>query len=168
MRYFLFLLCVLTGSSHASNVSELNVFLNKHFEQAPQSNTLWLKPNLKQRVEGILGHPYQGLRVKYWQLGTKSAWILDEIGKEQPITTGIIIEKGKISTVEVLVYRESRGGEVQQNFFTRQFVGATLLTNNKLSQRVDGITGATMSVAAMQKMAKIALLFDSEKETVIP
>ena len=50
--------------------------------------------------------------MRYWQSGSRTAWVLDEIGKEQPITTGIIVENGKILSVDVLAYRESRGAEV--------------------------------------------------------
>ena len=73
------------------------------------------------------------------------------------------IENNQIVAVDVLVYRESRGGEVQQNFFTKQFQGLTLDKNDKLSKKIDGITGATLSVWALQKVARLALMFDSQK-----
>jgi len=147
-----------------NSASALAIFLKNNFnQQSPQAQTLWLKPALKKRMEQILNHPYQGLRVHYWQSGQRSAWVLDEIGKEQPITTGIIIEDGKIIQLEVLAYRESRGGEVQQRFFTKQFQRAALTTDDKLTQKIDGITGATLSVWALQKMARVALLLDAEK-----
>lgn len=141
----------------------LTTFLQKNFKQPPQSATLWLKPALKQRAEQILQHPYQGMRIKYWQAGNRTAWIIDEIGKEQPITTGVVIDDGKIVAVDVLTYRESRGGEVQQSFFTRQFQGANLTADDGLNKKIDGITGATLSVAALQKTARLALLFDAAK-----
>lgn len=148
----------------ADDTGVLDAFLARSFgKQTPQTATLWLKPALKQRAEQILQHPYQGMRLKYWQAGSRSAWVLDEIGKEQPITTGVVIDSGKIVAVEVLAYRESRGGEVQQNFFTRQFQGAILGKDDALSKRIDGITGATLSVNAMQKIARIALLLDAAR-----
>jgi hypothetical protein len=146
--------------------SPLDDFLEKKQLQAVQPKTLWLNQALKKRAEAILDHPYQGLRVRYWQSGQRTVWILDEIGKEQPITTGIIIENGKILSVDVLAYRESRGAEVQQLFFTRQFQGLTLMSTDKLSKKIDGITGATLSVWALQKVARLALMFDAEKEKV--
>jgi hypothetical protein len=146
--------------------SPLDDFLEKKQLQAVQPKTLWLNQALKKRAEAILDHPYQGLRVRYWQSGQRTVWILDEIGKEQPITTGIIIENGKILSVDVLAYRESRGAEVQQLFFTRQFQGLTLMSTDKLSKKIDGITGATLSVWALQKVARLALMFDAEKENV--
>jgi hypothetical protein len=145
--------------------SAADLFLKQYLNQsqAAQTKMLWLNPVLKQRSAAILGHAYQGLRVRYWQEGARTAWILDEIGKEQPITTGIIVENNKIVAMQVLAYRESRGGEVQQDFFTKQFKEASLTENDKLNKKIDGITGATLSVWALQKMARLALLFDAHK-----
>lgn len=131
--------------------------------QVAKAQTLWLTPALKQRAATILGHEYSGLRVRYWQAGKRSAWILDEIGKEQPITVGIIVQDAAVAGLQVLAYRESRGGEVQQAFFTRQFQGAVLQAGDRLSKPIDGITGATLSVAALQKLARLALLFDTQR-----
>ena len=156
--------CMLTSYSFAN--SPLDDFLQKKLLQPVESKTLWLNHALKKRAETILDHPYQGLRVRYWQSGSRTAWVLDEIGKEQPITTGIIVENGKILSVDVLAYRESRGAEVQQSFFTRQFQGVSLTSNDKLSKKIDGITGATLSVWALQKVARLALIFDAEKENL--
>jgi hypothetical protein len=60
--------------------------------------------------------------------------------------------------VQVLVFRESRGWEIRHDFFTRQFANLWLKQNHRLSDRVDNITGATMSVKAMTRMARAALL----------
>lgn len=139
-----------------------DAFLKQHLNQ-PQAKVLWLNQTLKQRSAIILGHSYQGLRVRYWQSGARTAWILDEVGKEQPITTGIIVENNKIVTMQVLAYRESRGGEVQQDFFTKQFKEVGLTQEDKLNKKIDGITGATLSVWALQKMARLALFFDTQK-----
>lgn len=55
---------------------------------------------------------------------------------------------------------------MQQSFFTRQFQGVSLTSNDKLSKKIDGITGATLSVWALQKVARLALMFDAEKENL--
>lgn len=163
LRFFYVILgCMLTSYSFAN--IPLDDFLQKKMLQPVEPKILWLNQTLKKRAETILDHPYHGLRVRYWQSGSRTAWVLDEIGKEQPITTGIIVENGKILSVDVLAYRESRGAEVQQSFFTRQFQGVSLTSNDKLSKKIDGITGATLSVWALQKVARLALMFDAEKE----
>ena len=61
----------------------------------------------------------------------------------------------------VLVYRESRGGEVRYPSFLKQLVGVALVGEQQLSARVDNIAGATLSVNAMSRMARLALYFDS-------
>ncbi|MDO8417493.1 MAG: FMN-binding protein [Agitococcus sp.] len=166
MLRFLYVLFGFMLTSYSFANSPLDDFLQKKLLQPVEPKILWLNQTLKKRAETILDHPYQGLRVRYWQSGSRTAWVLDEIGKEQPITTGIIVENGKILSVDVLVYRESRGAEVQQSFFTRQFQGVSLTSNDKLSKKIDGITGATLSVWALQKVARLALMFDAEKEHV--
>lgn len=127
-----------------------------------EAKMLWLTPPLKQRAEKILGHGYDGLRVKYWRSGNRTAWILDEIGKEQPITIGVVVADGRIVRTQVLVFRESRGGEVRHGFFTRQFADAALTANDTLDRNIDGITGATLSVWAVTKVARLALAFHQE------
>lgn len=166
MLRFLYIVFGFLLTSYSFANSPLDDFLQKKLQQPVEPKILWLNQTLKKRAETILDHPYQGLRVRYWQSGQRTAWVLDEIGKEQPITTGIIVENGKILSVDVLAYRESRGAEVQQSFFTRQFQGVTLTSNDKLSKKIDGITGATLSVWALQKVARLALMFDAEKENV--
>jgi len=138
-------------------------FISQSFaNKPPESKVLWLNKELKNKIQEILQHKYRGLRVRYWQKGTRNVWILDEIGKEKPITCGIIINNNKIEQIKVLEFRESRGWEVRQPFFTKQFVGAYLIDNNNLNQHIDGITGATLSVRALSKLARIALLLNKE------
>ncbi|MBL4653741.1 MAG: FMN-binding protein [Flavobacteriales bacterium] len=114
----------------------------------------------------ILNHDYVGLRARYWQgegeQAFKTVWILNEIGKEKNITVGIAINKQRIEEIKVLVFRESRGWEVKHDFFTRQFKQLFLGDENRLSKTIDSITGATLSVRAVEKLARIALLLDKE------
>lgn len=113
----------------------------------------------KEKVTKILGHKYNKLRVKYWIKDNRTAWVLDEIGKEKPITTGIVIDRGRIEKIEVLTFRESRGWEVKYPFFTNQFKGIAIKNtqNNQLNKNIDGITGATLSVNALSAQARMAL-----------
>ncbi|MGK0271414.1 MAG: hypothetical protein ACI88H_002073 [Cocleimonas sp.] len=136
------------------------VFLSEIFSgNAPKISALWIKGGLKQQVKDILGHPYHKLRVKYWFKDQRSVWVLDEIGKEKHITTGIVINRGRIEKVEVLAFRETRGWEVKYPFFTNQFngVSAKSVNDTRLNKYIDGITGATLSVNALSVQARMAL-----------
>lgn len=139
-------------------------FLGEAFPAAvPEPRTLWLSVQLKQRAEQVLGHPPGQLRVRYWRTGERTAWILDEIGKTHPITFGVVVEGGAIAAIRVLEFRESRGDEVRHPFFTRQFEGVSLSGDDaRLDRDIDGISGATLSVWAMRKVARLALLLHGE------
>ena len=111
-----------------------------------------------------MAHDLGVLRIKYWKKDDRSAWILEEIGKERPITAGIVINDNKIELITVLAFRESRGWEVRYPFFTDQFSDAALKENKQLDRHIDGISGATLSVNAMTKMARLALFLHQEIE----
>ncbi len=124
--------------------------------RTPQAQALWVTQDLRRELAEQFGWQ-PGMRVRYWQQGTRSAWILNEIGKDKPITAGILIDSGSIEDVQVLVFRESRGWEIRYPAFTSQFVRARLVADSDLSQTIDGISGATLSVRAMKRMARVAL-----------
>jgi hypothetical protein len=142
-------------------------FIKQVFDnKPPKAEVLWLNKALKKQIETILDHSYRGFRVRYWQQrdtdNNKSVWILDEIGKEKLITAGIVISNQRIQQVKVLVFRESRGWEVRHDFFTDQFKQVKLKNDQQLDKTIDNISGATLSVRAVRKMAQIALLLDQE------
>ena len=57
---------------------------------------------LRKSVEKILDHPYGSLRIRYWKKDGRTAWILEEIGKTEPITFGVVIKEGKIQKSDSL------------------------------------------------------------------
>jgi len=136
-------------------------FLSSVFTDADYKiKSLWLDQAFLDQAENILGHPFSGFRVRYWSYNGENAWIIDEVGKERPITVGVFIQGNKISSVSILAFRESRGWEVKNNFFTRQFKDAFLKNGYSLSNKIDGISGATLSVRAVKKAAALALYFN--------
>jgi len=136
-------------------------FIKQVFDDnPPKPSVLWLKKDLKKKLSDILSHKYRGMRIRYWQQDKKTAWVLEETGKDKLITTGIVINEGKIELVKVLIFRESRGWEVRHDFFTDQFKQAKLTDGYHLNKHIDNISGATLSVRAVRKLAQIALLLD--------
>jgi len=125
---------------------------------APAPQALWLLPELRAQAEQILGHPLDRLRVRYWGNSDRNVWILDEIGRDQPITVGIVTSGGRIEQLRVLIFRESRGWEVRHPFFTDQFRDLSLNERQELEEPIDGISGATLSVAALTRLARLALM----------
>ncbi len=150
-------LTVMAGGVYQQPADFINdVFNNK----PPKAEVLWLDKTLKKQISAILNHKYKSLRIRYWQQDKRSVWILEEIGKEKPITTGIVVNDGHIEKVKVLEFRESRGWEIRHEFFTDQFRQAKLKDDYQLDKTIDNISGATLSVRAVKKLAKIALLLD--------
>jgi metallophosphoesterase superfamily enzyme len=138
---------------------EPEAFLKQTFGTVPRPGVLWLTNDVQEKLKAILGHRYPQARLRYWRVEDRTAWILEEIGKEQPITAGFVVVGTRIADAEVLVYRESRGSEVHLPAFLKQFAGSSL-NDDQLSTHIDGIAGATLSVRAMQRMARTALLLN--------
>lgn len=148
------------AAAAAEVIEPPETFVAEAFEGAvPAQQALWLTPQIQEGIARIMGHRLSALRQRYWRRGDRTAWILDEVGKEEPITAGFVIDSGRIESVQVLVYRESRGWEIRYPYFRDQFAGAALDENLGLDAQIDGISGATLSVHAMQSMARLALYF---------
>ncbi len=137
-----------------------DAFVSESFGGAlPAPQTLSVQGDLRIKIQKIMGSHYNFPSTEYWTQNGRTAWILDDIGKYKPITAGFVVSAdGKLERVKVLIYRESHGWEVKHKFFTRQFKGAALKKGKKLDQRIDGISGATLSVDALKRMSALALL----------
>ena len=169
-KYFI-LFTILFGSSINTSTNAFakgiyqqpEEFVSKAFKTTvPEPKIIWIKDDLLNQVEGILQHKYKGKRTRYWKQGERSVWVLQEKGKKKPITVGIIIDGNKISHLKVLVFRETRGWEVRYPFFTNQFSQLSIDNDTNLNSTIDGISGATLSVRALTKLSRIALLLNRE------
>ncbi len=153
-------LCLCAAAARADVYHEPDAFIAEVFGSRPAPKLLWLTQDIQAQAGAILGHPPAQLRQRYWSDAHRSVWILEETGKEELITAGFVVAEGRIDHVRVLVYRESRGQEVRQSAFLMQFKDAKLGQGDRLDRDIDGIVGATLSVGAMERMARLALYFD--------
>jgi Na+-translocating ferredoxin:NAD+ oxidoreductase RnfG subunit len=84
--------------------------------------------------------------------------ILDEIGKDMPITFVVgVTPDFRIRRVALMVFRESRGAEVEDTRFTNQFRGKSARVRLAVGGDIVGVTGATLSSRAFCRGAKKAL-----------
>jgi hypothetical protein len=151
------------ASTEGGRYLDRDEFLQAAFPQSkPEQGMLWMTEEIRAAVESVLGHRFAMLRVRYWYDGATTAWILDEIGKEEPITIGVTINEHAVEMVRVLEFRESRGWEIRYPFFTDQFNGAKLHRDRSIDRQIDGITGATLSVGAVNRVVKMALILHEE------
>ncbi|GAB3372555.1 hypothetical protein GCM10027567_08190 [Spongiibacter taiwanensis] len=167
---FAVLAAMLMWSSGAAQAFELyktfqtpEVFLKEVFNgQVPAPKVLELSASDQGKVAQAFKRNFPQQRLRYWQDGDRSVWIFDDIGKEGyvPTTCGFVISNQSVEVAKVLIYRESRGEQVAEPSFLQQLYGAKA-TPSGLDVEVDNITGATLSVQMMERMAWTAIVFDS-------
>ncbi len=83
----------------------------------------------------------------------------DDVGKYRPITYLVAVDdKGEVVRVELLVYRESHGGEVRARGFLDQYDGKSAGDSIRVGKDITSISGATLSARAISKGVKRTLL----------
>ena len=161
--WLVFAFYVVSGPVGAVVYQTEQEFVREIFGQSlADAERLWLRGELKARVSEILGHDYAALRLRYWRSNGRSLWILEEIGKERPITLGLVVGSEGVEHVRVLTYRESRGYEVRFPHFLRQFDRARMDDAYRLDRNIDGISGATLSVRAVTQLVRMALYLHAQ------
>ena len=160
------LLLLASGTSLAQKTQGVtaNAYKAQYFSEGLAWQTLWINKEQREQIEKILARSFKPFRIRYWEEHGRTGWIFEEIGKELPISVAVVIEENKIVDLTVLEFRESRGGEVVYPFFTGQFTSAKLEPGKTfgLDKDIDGITGATLSVRALKKVATLALYCDQQ------
>lgn len=156
-----FMVLSLVHSTGLAN-TEIKEFLSEQFDKnTPKPERLWIDKEKQLIIKKQFNPSKIKLSYRYWQKDNLTVWILDELGKERDITTGIVVENGFIKKVAVLVYRESRGGQVQNSKFTQQYYQKNTASN--FTKEIDSISGATLSVNALNKQVSLALWLDLNK-----
>jgi len=164
---FICIFVFIINPAHADKTVPIKNFLNTHFENnTPKPQRIWINKDKQKEIKSKINPNKIKLSYRYWNKNGNTVFILDEIGKERDITTGILIKNNTIKTVEVLVYRESRGGQVQNPRFTQQYYQKNQQSN--LAKEIDSISGATLSVNALNKQVKLALLLNNYRLEASP
>ena len=148
------------GSSPAETTPE--TFVETSLGVLPPEQKLPVHGETATTIQSILGSRYHGASISYWCHAGKTVWVLAARGKHGLIHAGFVIENNRIVQTEVLSFKEQRGKFIRTSRFLRQFAGAGLKKGDQLDQRIDGYSGATLSVNAMKKMARLALVLDSQ------
>ncbi len=119
-----------------------------------------LTPDIKARAERKLGWRVEESEVKV-HLGYRAgqrlgyAVIAEQVGLYRPITFLVKVGlDGRVEDVWIMVYRESRGGEIKRSRFLSQYEGKGAKDPIRLNRDIIGITGATLSVRAVSAGVK--------------
>lgn len=79
-------------------------------------------------------------------------------GKDQPITYLVATDSADaLRDVDILVYREPRGGEVAYEPWRKQFRGKTSAAPLRVGKDIRNVSGATISVNAVTRGVRLAL-----------
>jgi Na+-translocating ferredoxin:NAD+ oxidoreductase RnfG subunit len=86
------------------------------------------------------------------------ALVTEERGKYRPITMLIGVDTAlRVAGVQILVYREPRGGEVSREYFLRQYRGKSTGDPIRLNRDIINISGATISVQSVSAAVRKTL-----------
>ena len=122
----------------------------------------------KMAIEERIGwkFPEDAFEVYIGETGTQVdgyAFVQNTIGKHKPMTYMVGVDAhGRVSNVELLVFRESRGSEVRTKRFNVQYEGKTASDPVRLNKDIINISGATMSVRSMTAGIKRVLVLVDE------
>lgn len=133
-----------------------------------RKDTIKLSPEKKAQIEERIGwkFPEDSFDVYIGETGSQIdgyALVQNTIGKHKPMTYMVGIDnKGRVSDIELLVFRESRGSEIRQKRFNSQYEGKTVLDPVRINKDIINISGATMSVRSMSAGIKRVLVLVDE------
>ena len=86
------------------------------------------------------------------------AVVVQEIGKHDPFTLIVSVDPAfKVRDVALMVYRETRGGEIAQRRFLAQYKGKRAADPIQLDRDIVGISGATLSVQGANRAVHKAI-----------
>jgi Na+-translocating ferredoxin:NAD+ oxidoreductase RnfG subunit len=133
-----------------------------------RKEVLKLLPEKKLHIEERIGwkFPEDSFEVYVGETGKQVdgyALIQNTIGKHKPMTYMVGVDAhGRVSNVELLVFREARGSEVRTKRFNVQYEGKTVLDPVRINKDIINISGATMSVRSISAGVKRVLALVDE------
>jgi Na+-translocating ferredoxin:NAD+ oxidoreductase RnfG subunit len=136
--------------------------------QQIRAEELRLTQEQKARIQDRIGWKFPEESFRAFKAETNGkvdgyAVIQETIGKHRPITYMVgVTPEGRVSDIEILVYRESKGSEVRMKRFNSQYEGKTPLDPIRINKDIINITGATMSVRSVSAGVKRALVLVDE------
>jgi len=146
----------------------------------PDADTLWTEvwtptQQERRRIERRLGWRLEETEFTIFQAKKNNqhqgyAIITHQIGLYKPITFMVHVKiDGRVGSVWIMVYRESRGGQVRRQRFLTQYKNKKTDSHIRLNRDIVGISGATLSVRALNAgVKKILTVIDvaySQKES---
>jgi len=121
----------------------------------------------RKEIEKKLGRPLEEAEIRpvfhrVWNEGDALAGygiVMNEKGKYRPITLLVgVTPEIRVKDVAVMVYRETRGGDVRRKRFLHQFQSKSLSDPLRVNRDVLHVSGATISSYSVTSAVRRALL----------
>jgi Na+-translocating ferredoxin:NAD+ oxidoreductase RnfG subunit len=163
---FLFTLSMAIDTSHGgvrTYATEEEV-LNMAFPGADiEERTVKITPEIRKTIEDLIKGRFFKKRVSFY-IARKGgeplgyATVTNEKGRKRNITFMVVLDSsGIVKSVDLLVFRESQGYEIENPRWREQFIGKTLKDPLMVKRDIRNISGATMSSRAVTKGVKKVL-----------
>ncbi len=139
--------------SDSEQIRHVNLILTPSQKESIQERIGWTFPETS--FECFIGETQ----------GKTDGWALvqNTVGKHKHMTYMVGVDQdGEVMSVELLVYRESRGSEVRKRRFNYQYEGKTVYDPIRINRDIINISGATMSVRSMSAGIKRTLVVVDE------
>ena len=133
-----------------------------------RKDVIRLTPETKAQIEERIGwkFPEEGFEVHIGETGAHIdgyVMVQNTIGKHKPMTYMVGVDtRGRVSNVELLIFREARGSEVRTKRFNSQYEGKTVSDPVRINKDIINISGATMSVRSLSAGVKRVLVLVDE------
>ncbi len=128
-----------------------------------EKKTIKITPEMRREIEVLIKDRFFRRRFSFYVAKSRGEILgyaaeVNEIGKTKPITFMVILDKeGIVKRVDILVFRETQGYEIENPRWRKQFVGKSLKDPLRLKRDIDNISGATLSSRAVTKGVKKVL-----------
>lgn len=130
-----------------------------------ETHELAITGDVRAALEERLREPFPFRRVEVHdahrgEVRLGRAVVTEEVGKYRPITFLVAVDPSNaVKRVELLVFREPYGAEVAARAFLAQYEGRRTGDRLRVGKDIDGLTGATLSAAALSKGIRRTLYF---------
>ena len=140
--------------------------INQFYQQDIEINEFKysISKKIKKEIQNLTKQKFYREKIFYWTIKINDqlhyALMDNTIGKTMPITFLVIFnEKQEVIYSKIIKYREGYGGEISGEKWLAQFNGMKQDSLYKHGKKIDGISGATLSVKSFTKgISKLSLL----------